>query len=198
MTESELQELRDQIRKGDDKGLRLVFEQTHRYCTRTLVKKTGVNTEDAEDLYMDALLIFRENLLSEKLQQLSNLQTYLFGICYNLWRDLNRAREKWAKESNEVERQLLLILGQEAAPFEQTEAELMREQINHVTLALNKLGETCRKLLTYVYVEQLPHREIAQLLGMSGPEVVKVTRHRCYQQWIRHIEQLVKPSHGQQ
>jgi RNA polymerase sigma factor (sigma-70 family) len=196
MTFKSAQELREQISQGDERGLTYVFEQSHRYCVRGLVKNTGCDTEDAEDLFMDALLVFRENVLSGKLEKLSNLQSYMYGICLNLWRSLNRARTRWEKEQNEVERQLWLILGQEEDPWGGDDGEYVRRQIRTVTAALEKLGETCRKLLTYVYIEERPHREISQLLGLASAEVVKVTRHRCFQQWVKHIETTDVRSNG--
>lgn len=177
-----------QIRKGEDRGLQSVFDETNRYCVRTLIKKTSCDTADAEDIFMDAMLIFRENILSGKLAQLSNIKTYMFGICWNLWRDFNRARTKWGQPENEVERQLFLIAAHDPLGDED-EKEFIQGRLKRVQDALSRLGEKCRKLLLYVYVEERSQKEIAEIMDFAGPEVVKVTRHRCYQQWVKHIEQ---------
>lgn len=188
MNERRFQQLSHQIRAGDKRGMQYVFEQSSRYCVGTLIKKTGCEVSDAEDLFMDAILIFRENILSGKLSQLSNLRTYVFGICWNLWRDLNRARTKWQREQNEVEHQLYLLIGQEEHPFAWEDQEEMKQQIQVVSHALDQLSHKCKELLSYVYVEQRPQKEIATLMGFASSNVVKVTRHRCYQQWVKHIE----------
>ena len=188
MNKDLFQRLATQIRNGDDRGLQFVFDETNRYCVRTLIKKTNCEVADAEDLFMDALLIFRENMLSGKLQQLSNLQTYVFGICWNLWRDLNRAKAKWGQPASEVERQAFLIAAQDDTLLEEEEKDLVIRRVKQVQNALQHLGEKCRRLLTYAYIEERPHKEIAELMGFASSNVVKVTRHRCYQQWITHIE----------
>lgn len=188
-------ELREALMRGSQEPMRFVFEETYRYCTRTMVKKSGCSAEDAEDVYMDALLIFRENLVSGKLKELTNLKTYVFGICWNLWRDLLRARERWTREENEVERQMWLLSAAGDQPLEPTEADLVRVQIRRVTQALNQLGDTCRQLLTLVYAEERSHREVAHILGLASAEVVKVTRHRCYQQWIRLVNKQEPTPH---
>lgn len=193
MTDQAFQELRDQISGGESAGLRRVFEETHRYCVRTLMKKTQCAESDAEDLYMDAVLVFRENVLSGKLQRLTNLKTYLFGICWNLWRDLRRAKAKWGPPAEEVERQMWLIAGQEGHPFAEEGEEIRESRIRTVKEALSRLGDTCRQLLTYVYVERRRQKDIAELMGMANANVVKVTRHRCYQQWMKHVQQA---THG--
>ena len=198
MNERVFQQLTQQIRSGDKQGMQYVFEQSSRYCVRTLIKKTGCEVADAEDVFMDAILIFRENILSGKLKQLSNLRTYLFGICWNLWRDLNRSRKKWQKEENEVERQLYILVGQQDKPFAWEEKEEMKRQVKIVCDALNQLSAKCKELLSYVYVEQIPQKEIASLMEFASPNVVKVTRHRCYQQWVKRINQTNPHRHGTQ
>ncbi|MEM7657009.1 MAG: hypothetical protein AAF399_12825, partial [Bacteroidota bacterium] len=124
MTDLAFQQLRTHISAGDPAGLKQVFEETHYYCVRTLMKKTRCDEADAEDLYMDAVLVFRENVLSGKLQQLSNLKTYVFGICWNLWRDFQRAKTKWGRTRDEFEHQLLLIKETEGFPFQEEGEEL--------------------------------------------------------------------------
>lgn len=196
MTDPQLQLLRKQVLADDPAAMRYVFGQTRNYCVGTLIKKTGCTAEDAEDLYMDALLLFREKLLSGKLRYLSNLRTYMFGICLNLWRNLERARQKWQYEPNETERQLWLLMAEEEAPvLLQEEENEQRHLLGRIAAALNSLGETCRKLLLYAYVDELPHKEIAERLNLASANVVKVTRHRCYQQWLNAIETGKNPKH---
>ncbi|MDX2245869.1 MAG: sigma-70 family RNA polymerase sigma factor [Bacteroidia bacterium] len=189
------QRLVRQIQNGDDKGLQYVFDETNRYCVRTLIKKTRCDTADAEDIFMDAMLIFRENILSEKLIQLTNIKTYMFGICWNLWRDLNRAKAKWGHPENETERQVFLIAAHDPQ-MEEDEKDFVLHRMKEVKDALSRLGEKCRQLLTYVYVEERSQKEIAEIMNFASPEVVKVTRHRCYQQWMKHIEQTAISPNG--
>jgi len=194
MTERAFDILQQQLNKGDNTGLRTVYEQCQMYCIRTLQKKTNCSTADAEDIFMDALLIFRENVLSGKLQQLTNLKTYVFGICWNLWRDLNYARKRWTREQNEVERQLYMALGSESKGLSSLEvAELKAEadrQIGIVQQALNQLKESCQKLLKMVYLEKRRYAEVAKLMGFASESVVKVTKYRCYKGWVKELEKI--------
>lgn len=197
MDRQTFQRLTTRIQNGDPRGLQHVFDETHRYCVRTMIKKTRCEEADAEDIFMDAMLIFRENVLSGKLQQLSNVRTYVFGICWNLWRDLNRAKARWGQPESESERQAMLIAAQDVLQ-EEEEKELMQRRLKQVHTALERLGEKCRQLLTYVYMEQRPQQEIADLMGFASANVVKVTRHRCFEQWVRHIEDTHIPAHGKE
>lgn len=188
MTQPPTSALLEEIRKGSPKGMQTVFLQTRRYCVGTLIKKVQCTSDDAEDIYMDALIIFQENVLSGKLHTLSNLRTYLFGICYNLWRDLKRAEARWGKAQDEVARQYHLLLETD------TEAELAAyaadmNRLKDVQHALESLGEKCKTLLRYVYMEQRSQQEIAELMGFANANVVKVTRHRCYKKWMEQLPQ---------
>lgn len=179
----------DRIKENDSSALAEVFHSANAYCIRTLRKKTSCDKEDAEDLFMDAILVFRENVLSSKLDQISNLNSYVYGICWNLWRERNRNQKKWAAAQDEITHQLLLMSEQGGIPF--AEEELMEKQqtINLVTRALTELGEKCQQLLRMVYIEKRSHQEIASILEFSSSNVVKVTRHRCYQQWMKKVNE---------
>ncbi len=197
MKEQEFHMLAARLRAGDNTGLSSVFLAVKSYCVRTLVKKTDCSSDDAEDLLMDALLIFRENVLSGKLQHLTNLQSYLFGICLNLWREQNRQAGRWQQAQTEVERQWYRLESDMPLVIQQEEQEAQNQLIQVVQEALGQLQERCRQLLTYAYIDQRSHQEIAELMGFASPNVVKVTRHRCHQQWVKFVEQLKPTLHGE-
>ena len=195
MKEEAFQKLSSQLKSGNNQGLQDVFEETHSYCVRTLLKKTQCKREDAEDIYMDAVLIFRENVVADKLTHLTNLRTYLFGICLNLWRDHHRAQKKWSQTESEWERQFLMEADKQGLDLEE-EKEMLKQRLTMVKKALKNLGEKCQTLIQYVYVEQRPHKEVALLMGLANANVVKVTRHRCYQQWIKQVEKVQMMQNG--
>lgn len=192
MTERAFIELQQQIQKNDEQGLRSVFEQGNRYCVRTLIKKTNCSLADAEDIFMDAILIFRENMLNGKLKHLSNLKTYLFGICWNVWRDLNYARGRWQREQNEVQRQLYLALEPETKGLSSLEIEEIKAEAEHqlkwVQKALENLNKNCQELLKLVYMEKRKYEEVAQIMGFASANVVKVSKYRCHKKWVQEIE----------
>lgn len=189
MASSSTQSILTGLRDGDDQVLSDVYTLAQRYCIRTLIRKTNCNKEDAEDLFMDSILIFRDNVLKGKLTSLTNLNSYIFGICWNLWREQNRAKAKWDAAKSDFEHQILVMETQEDLPFPGEELLEQKQLISKVVEALGELGERCRKLLTYFYVEHRSQKEIAELMAFSSANVVKVTRHRCYQQWRKRIEQ---------
>lgn len=194
MTERAFIQLQQQIQRNDSRGLGDVFEQGNRYCVRTLIKKTNCSQADAEDIFMDAIIIFRENMLNGKLKHLSNLKTYLFGICWNLWRDLNYARGRWQREQNEVQRQMYLAIEPETKGFSTLEADELKveteKQLHLVQKALQKLKENCQQLLKLVYLEKQKYEEVAKIMGFASANVVKVSKYRCHKKWLSEIEKI--------
>ncbi len=188
-------EILQSLQQGDNQALTAVYQQVSGYCIRTLLRKTTCSPEDAEDLLMDAILIFRDNILTRKLTQITNLKAYLFGICWNLWREKNRTQSKWEAAKSDLEHQILVMETQGELPFPGEELLEQKALIQQVQQALGKLGDRCQQLLKMVYVESRSHQEIAEAMNFSSANVVKVTRHRCYQQWVKHINIASSSAH---
>ncbi|MFK7925780.1 MAG: RNA polymerase sigma factor [Bacteroidia bacterium] len=200
MTDTAFTELRTQILADDPRGLKLVFQECSQYCIRTLRKKTNCDKADAEDVLMEAVLTFRSNMQRGKIEEISNLPAYLYGICWNKWRELQRARQRYQVEENPLERTLYFVLEDQNPLIEQEQFELeqskIKFQLQAAEQALGALKEKCRKLLRYFYMESRPLDEIAATLGFANANVAKVSRFRCYQQWMKAIEKQKNLTHA--
>jgi RNA polymerase sigma factor (sigma-70 family) len=201
MTESAFQQLQQQILADDPRGLSQVFAICSQYCIRSLRKKTQCSLEDAEDVLMEAMLTFRQNMVSGRVENLSNLKAYVFGICWNKWRDLNRARKRWQQEQEEVERTLYWVLEDHDLPFEQEEEarlfqQSLQRKLSLAQEALQELGEKCRQLLRMFYMEERSLQQIAEQMAFANANVVKVSKFRCYQKWMKKMEKSKNLRHG--
>ncbi|MEL6589796.1 MAG: sigma-70 family RNA polymerase sigma factor [Bacteroidota bacterium] len=192
MTDTEFAALHAQIMADDPRGLQQVFQECSQYCLGTLRKKTQCDKADAEDVLMEAVLSFRSNMQRGKISEISNLKAYLFGICWNKWRELQRARDRFQPEANPLERSLYFVIEGENPLIEQEEWELdqrrIKSQLQAAEQALSALKEKCRKLMRYFYMEGRNLEDIASMLGFANANVAKVSRFRCYQQWMKAIE----------
>ncbi|MEO1449482.1 MAG: hypothetical protein AAFV07_08115, partial [Bacteroidota bacterium] len=167
MRAQEFHRLKDQLRHGDNAGLKWVFEQCSRYCIGTLIQKTGCSQEDAEDLLMEAIIVFRRNMVEDKIQEISSIRAYIFGIVWNKWRDLKRARQRWQRESDGLSRSYYLRV-EEADPLVKAEEELawneqVHTQLKHAQIALGQLKENCQQMLKLFYFDKKSMAEIADI-----------------------------------
>ncbi len=158
------------------------INQLHR-CQNYLVKRGMANREDAKDIYADAFLIFRKNIITDKLKPNSNLKSYLLGICMNLAR--SKYRQKQNKNSRVAEVRSLLY---ETNP-KNTRKE-SEEVLNLCIKALDSIEPKGRRILELFYFEKYSMSEIADELGYTSSDAAKTAKYRVYKKWILEANKL--------
>ena len=171
-----------QMRQADPEALQYVYDHCKVYCIRRLCSAIHCSPHEAEDIFMDAILIFRENVMKDKLKQVTHLRAYLYQVCKNLYHE-RQYRSKQAREAEDAVRhhwyedQDILF-----DDFPQKK-ELVME-------AFRYLGENCRRILRYYYFEHLSLEEIAQKMDLANVNVAKATKSRCYKRWVEAVATL--------
>ncbi|OWY20234.1 hypothetical protein C7N43_21765 [Sphingobacteriales bacterium UPWRP_1] len=196
MTAQELTELQTQLQNGNEAGLDRVFLQAHPVCVAQLQKLTG-SAADAEDLFMDAMWAFRQQLLRGKTLLATNLNGYLFTIARNLWLKQQKQPAKpvavWADD-----RQMAPLLEKLAGAMqEQEEFELpgMTEQerrIAAVLRAFDALGEQCRKLLQGYLIDEIALKDLQVLLGYANYDTIRAAKYQCKKALIDKFNRLMR------
>ncbi len=178
-------EIIEELRNGKNAILKTFYLQHAEYCIQKLTKKNRCPIEDAEDIFVDALINLREKLISGKVTAIANVRSYLYKTCDNMF--LARlAHSKRAKRNlNELERFYYnSVFNQDELPFD---VELME-----ITMAAwSKLSERCKDILHYFYIDKLKMREISEVLGLSNADVAKTTKSRCYRKLVEIANELL-------
>ena len=180
-----LEKVRAQLLKGDNSCLQFIFDQHGQYCINRIQLKYNSNPEDAEDIFTDAMLSFRENILSGQIQVLTNVRGYLLRTC------INKYKEKQAKELR-----LKKHLGELKYRWYEDEYVADELLLNLNRESFSKLSDQCRIILKYFYVERYSMAEIAGKLGLANANTVKVSKARCYKKWNELIEELKNNKDG--
>lgn len=141
-------------------------------------KHYSTSEELGEELYHEAFLAFYENILSEKLTELtSNLKTYIFSIGKYKYLDRIRKEQRhldYAEHQNDMESTI-----ESSPPVYSTEMLLK---------ALAQLGEPCAGLLKRFYFNKASMKEIASTMGYSSVASAKNQKYKC----INRLRDLVK------
>ncbi len=87
------------IKHGDDAVIK-AFYKKHLPRIISYVLKNSGETEDARDIFQDAMVLVFEKIKANKLQINCALGTYVYGICKYLW--LNRLRRMGKTEINDA------------------------------------------------------------------------------------------------
>lgn len=141
--------------------------------------------ENAEDIFVDSVMNFREKLVEGKIEMVLNIRAYLYKTCYNMF--LVRLRQKQKKEnlSDELEKFYY------DSDYQSEDTEDFTEKLNEITMqAWGFLTERCKDILSYFYVDRLRMKEIANLMGLSSSDVAKATKSRCYKAMVEKALEL--------
>lgn len=145
---------------------------------KKLVLANSGNTEDAKDIFQDALVILYKKVQAPDFALHSSLKTYLTGIAKNLWMQELRRKKKF--DTTELK---------EAA---ETIFEDDTEKYTLANAAFNLLGEKCKQLLTLFYYKRQSFREIAAALAFSDEHAAKNQKYRCMQKAKENFVTLTK------
>lgn len=167
-----------QIRSGDRSALHAIYLQHRKAFLDWAIARFRCRKEEAEDVWQDVILIFYENILADKLTDLSSkLRTYLFGIGRNLLlRRLDKATRHMAIEP-EIEAAAAWleegVMRVEEIPLEEEDRQ------NQLLQQLKQLGEPCYELLQLYYYHRFSMEAITEKMNYKSADVVKSQKARC-------------------
>lgn len=167
------------IRHGDPQAFAELYDvyvdQLFRFVSYRVREK-----ELAQDLVADLFLKVWQGLTQpEAATQVENAQAYLYQIARNLIADHYRANQ----ETLPLE-QALEVQDKTPGPAEQTQQQLSLEQIEQ---GLRRLSPEWQEIVVLAYVEGLPPRDIAPIIGKSNA-ATRVMLHRALKELRQVLE----------
>jgi len=139
------------------------------------------------ETYQFSILRLYDNIVFGRLKELSSsLQTYLFSIGKNVWREQLRLKQKESPSDT----QFLLRLVMDENTSTQDEALLQEKEIKYkkMAAALLKMGNPCKALLEYFYYDKWSMQQIADALGFKNTNVAKTKKGKC----LKRLKNLVQ------
>lgn len=166
----------EKISRGDEKALEYLYRKYYRMMTNAVIKNSGTEQE-AKDIYQDALIVFWQKVTSNQLTLTSKISTYLYSVCLNLWR---KELDRKSRLSHET---------QDRPEYMDDEGEERRAIIHN---CINQLGDTCQKILTYYYFDDMSMQDIANKLGFATTETAKTKKYKCK----KRLDNLIKAKYS--
>ncbi len=167
-------EVIEKIRKGDEKALDFLYKKNYKMMVNMIIKNNG-SEDEAKDIFQDALIVLWQKAQTAEFILSSKISTYLYSICLNLWR---KELERKGRHSYEEA---------DAPEINDIDAKERSEIINK---CIYDLGETCRKILTYYYLDNLSMNDIADKLGFSNADTAKTKKYKCKKELDNKIKSL--------
>ena len=147
----------------ENKALRALYSN-QKPIIKYIVSNQG-NKQDAEDIFQEALAFFCEKVVSENLKPTSTINTYLYGVSKNLWRNqLRKKRPDYTDKTIDVEDEII---------------EQDHDSLKDAEKAISNLGKKCIELLQLFYFQSMKMDEIAQNLGFSSGKSARNQKYKC-------------------
>jgi len=158
-----------------DDAIRYLYRTQFR-LTSAYIKQNNGTEEDAEDIFQELILVFIDILKKDKFRGESSVSTFLYALTRNIWlNELNRrGRSKIRDEIFEK--------GKDKTDLDVSHLIADRETKMQLMKVVEKLGETCKKILLAFYFENLAIREILQNLNYENEQVVRNKKYKCLKQ----------------
>jgi RNA polymerase sigma factor (sigma-70 family) len=166
------QVLVDKIREGDGDALRFLYKKYYPVVLRLITQNSG-DEEDAEDIYQEALIVLYEKVKDPNFKLSSSLKTFIYSISRNKWLYKLRQEGTGGVSFDDVEDFFDVVDDSQDLDGANIDYE------NLVGEALQKMDDTCRKLLEYFYFHKLSLDAIAQKLGYNNANTAKAKKNKC-------------------
>lgn len=173
----------DRIKGGQHDLIEQLYRQHRDAFVRYASQQLYANEEDAADCFQDAVIVFYKNVVSGKLVDLTcSIRTYLFAVGKRMVYKRNQQRQREAPADLDTDRNPSDEL--DLSLYDRIDDEHRRAVL---LSGMNRLGETCRRILTLFYYHRYPIESIQTTLELSSPGAVRVKKMRCLDQ----LKQLI-------
>lgn len=154
------------------------------------VMNNSGSRQDAEDIFQEVIISFIELVQKGKFRGESSIKTFLFSLNRHVWlNELKRRGRAMAREEKFEKNQAIIQLDV-SHTVEDREAKAQMMQL------VSALGETCRKILTMFYYENMPVKAMLEFLDYENEQVIRNRKYKC----LKQLEQMItqNPSLKQQ
>jgi RNA polymerase sigma factor (sigma-70 family) len=160
--------------QGIATGQKQSLEWVYKHCfttTKKMVIKLGGDTDEAWDVFQEAVTILYQKCSTEGIDMQCRINTYITSVTRNLW--LKRIKqisqihspEEW-EDVEDVTVDVDLFLQKER------DLSMLEQQ-------LEKLGDPCQKMLTAFYFQKKSMQEICTDFGYTNADNAKTQKYKC-------------------
>lgn len=180
MSREEFADLVEELKSGNNRMLKSIFEMHASYCIDKLVFKYKSSREDAEDIYVDSVLNLREKIVAGKIEAIGDLKSYLFATCKNML----FVRIKKEQRVNDA----VAVTYGYANTVENDDSNQLEEMLRLTEESLSAIPIKCQEILKAFYFDKLSLEEIAVKFNFASANVAKVSKARCFQKLVEQVK----------
>ena len=176
-------ELITAIGNGDqlNNAIYFIYQQYSSTIQSFILANSGT-PQDAEDIFQETVVTFIDLVKKNKFRGEAAIKTFLVAVARNLW--LNELK----KRVHSGKREKVFETSRELTELDVSEYIADREMKQQFVEVLDKLGASCKKLLTLYYYENLSMKDILNHLPYENEQVVRNKKYKC----LQSLTELIK------
>ncbi|MFI5155794.1 MAG: RNA polymerase sigma factor [Chitinophagales bacterium] len=171
MTENKEQALLKGMANNQREAIESIYSQ-HFQMVQTLVLNNSGTTEDAKDIFQEAIIVLYEKTRTGTFVLNCLIKTYVYSVSRRLWLKRLQQQQKFTPETNGVEEMIAVDEDMEAHEQRNADYQLMEK-------AMAGLGEPCKSLLESYYLQKKSMVEIATDFGYTNADNAKNQKYKC-------------------
>jgi len=154
--------------KKDEKAIASLYDYFP--VITKMVLANGGKSEDAQDIFQEALIVFYNKANQSDFKLTSSINTYLYSVCKFMWQKQIRDKKEF------VDTTMLSESVNEEEIVSEIEFENKCKQAEQ---AISELGEKCKQLLMLFYFKSMKLKDIAKQMGYTSENIAKSQRYKC-------------------
>ena len=175
-------ELINMLKSGQnpDSAVKALYRNYYESLSWYVMNNSG-SRQDAEDVFQETVISFIDLVGKNKFRGESSIKTFLFSLNRHIW--LNELKRR----GRALIREEKFGKGQEVVEIDAGSVLIERESKAVINELLERLGETCKKILLLFYYENASIKEILDKLHYENEQVVRNKKYKC----LKQLEQII-------
>jgi RNA polymerase sigma factor (sigma-70 family) len=155
-------------------AIRFIYRQ-YSQATSSFIMQHGGSEQDADDIFQETVVAFIEVVQKGKYRMEASVKTFLNSIARNYWFNEIKKRDR----SGLRDKQFEMSRDKDEADVSHYISEMERKR--QLRDLVDKLGDSCRKVLLLFYYENLSMKEMVDHLPYDNEQVVRNKKYKCLQ-----------------
>lgn len=160
---------------NDDKVLRAIYKNFYERIRTFIIKNNGTS-DDAKDVFQDALMVIYQKSQSPDFELSSSFYTYLYSICKLTW---------YAKRRKKSHQTVTILDETTLMDSDDIEQDLLNREMDKIYRDnFVQLNAFCQQLFRLVFLGK-KMEEIAETLILKNKHTARNRKYRCSQELIQ-------------
>ncbi len=170
-TDSTEQALLRGLAANDRKSIETIY-RSHYSMVQTLIINNNGTSDDARDIFQEAIIVLYEKAKSGSFELHAQLKTYIYAVCRRLWLKKLALNQRFSGNLANAPETIATDDDIEVFEHRSQDFDLMEQ-------ALQNLGEPCKELLESYYIRKKNMSEIAREFGYTNADNAKNQKYKC-------------------